>query len=108
MRVSQTGNNPVQGTDSTNKSEGAARTQRSKKSEGTSKTDSVNEAGSSQISGKAKDAAKARSMAAAAPEVREEKIAELRRRIAEGKYKVDADAVADRMVDDHISMNGMS
>jgi flagellar biosynthesis anti-sigma factor FlgM len=40
--------------------------------------------------------------------VREEKIAALKARIAEGKYKVDADKVADRMVDDHLQMTGAS
>ena len=35
---------------------------------------------------------------------REAKIAELRKRIAEGSYHVDSKAVADRMVDDHMKM----
>ncbi len=52
--------------------------------------------------------AKAKAVAGETPDVREEKIAALRSRIAAGKYNVDADAIADRMVDDHIAMHGMS
>jgi negative regulator of flagellin synthesis FlgM len=54
------------------------------------------------ISAKAKDFVQARSIASDAPDIREEKIAELKRRIASGGYKVDADEIADRMVDEHI------
>jgi len=35
-------------------------------------------------------------------------VAELKKRIAEGKYKVDANAVADRMVDEHLNTAGLS
>ena len=58
-----------------------------------------------EISAKGKDFAKAKAVASAAPDVREEKIAELKKRIAAGKYHVDADAVADRMMDEHIKMS---
>ena len=56
-----------------------------------------------EISAKAKDFAKAKAVAADAPDVREDRVAELKKRISEGKYQVDAQAVADRMVDDHLS-----
>lgn len=55
-----------------------------------------------EISTKAKEFVKAKEVATNAPEIREAKIAELKRRIAEGKYKVDADKVADKMVEDHL------
>lgn len=61
-----------------------------------------------EFTSKAKDFAKAKAVAAQAPDVREEKVAELKKRIAEGKYKVDADAVAGRMVDEHIKTAGLS
>ncbi|MEN9724022.1 MAG: hypothetical protein RJB38_2008 [Pseudomonadota bacterium] len=56
-----------------------------------------------EISSKAKDLAKAKEVAGQAPDVREDKIAELKARIAAGKYEVNAQAVADRLVDEHLS-----
>lgn len=60
-------------------------------------------AASSEISGKAKEAAKAKSVATATPDVREDKIAALKARIADGSYKVDSKAIADKMVDEHLA-----
>ncbi len=54
----------------------------------------------------AQEMAKVKDLAAQAPDVREEKIAELKRRINQGQYKVDADAIADRLVDEH-TMSGL-
>lgn len=62
----------------------------------------------SEISAQGRDMAKAQAAAKNAPDVREEKIQKIRERIAQGRYKVDADAVADKLVDDHIKMSGMS
>lgn len=62
-------------------------------------------AAKSEISGKARDMAQARAVAQAAPDVREDKIAALRERIAQGKYSVDAQKVADRLVDEHLEMS---
>lgn len=56
----------------------------------------------SEISSKAKDMAQAHSLAAAAPDVREDKVAALKKQIAEGKYKVNAEAVADKMIKEHM------
>jgi negative regulator of flagellin synthesis FlgM len=56
-----------------------------------------------EISTKGKDFSKAKAVAANAPDVREEKIAELKKRIAGGKYEVDANKVASKMVDEHLS-----
>jgi negative regulator of flagellin synthesis FlgM len=56
-----------------------------------------------EISARAKELASAKAAATNAPEVREAKIAELKERIAAGKYNVDPKAVADRMVDEHLS-----
>lgn len=57
----------------------------------------------SEISPKAREFAAAKAIASQTPDVREEKIAALKRRISEGKYEVDAMKVADRLVDDHLS-----
>jgi len=58
------------------------------------------------ISSKAKDMAKAKQIAADAPDVREAKIAALKEQIQNKKYNVGADAIADKLVDDHMSMVG--
>lgn len=56
-----------------------------------------------EISAKGREFAQAKEVASHAPDVREEKIARLKEMINAGKYKVDAHAVADRMVDEHLS-----
>ena len=66
------------------------------------KSDSVN----ADISSKAKDMAKAKQIASDAPDVREAKIAELKEQIQNKKYNVGADAIADKLVDDHMGMVG--
>lgn len=55
------------------------------------------------ISSKAKDVAKATKIAKAAPDVDEEKVARLKAAIQSGTYSVDADKIADRLVDEHMS-----
>lgn len=55
------------------------------------------------ISPKARDAAKAKQIAKSAPDVNEEKVARLKAAIESGAYRVDADKVADRLVDEHLS-----
>jgi len=59
------------------------------------------------ISPRGREMAYAKEVAQAAPDVREEKIAELKRRIAAGQYNVDPDAVADRLVNEHIRTAGI-
>ena len=54
------------------------------------------------LSSKGKEMATAKAVADQTPEVREEKISELKRRIAAGRYEVSPDKIADRMVDDHL------
>src|SRR4051812_11136549 len=105
MRVSAPTNNQSSEIKSTRGSQQAASAQAAKKKPGeASESKAVDTSGSvnAQISSKARDAAKVKDVAANAPDVREEKIAELKRRIADGKYGVNAEAVADRMVDDHL------
>jgi negative regulator of flagellin synthesis FlgM len=59
-----------------------------------------------EVSARAKEMATAHQAAKSAPDVREDKIEALKRQIAEGRYKVDADAVAERMLNDHMLMPG--
>ena len=57
-----------------------------------------------EISSKSKEFANAKAVANNTPDVRAEKIAELKRRIADNSYKVDNEAVADKLVDEHLRM----
>lgn len=104
MRVNQPGNNSVQSAEASNaqktsRAGKAAQAQSAKKNQATDVSGSVN----AEISTKGKDMAKAKAVAGQAPDVREAKIAELRQRIAEGKYNVKPDAIADKLVDEHLS-----
>ena len=106
MKVSNTGTNSVQSPDVSN----AKAAQQAKKAEKTEKgsASSRSSAKSSipganaELSSKGKDAAKAREVATSTPDVREDKIAEIKQRIASSNYKVDAQAVADKLVDEHL------
>ncbi len=108
MRVDNSGIHPSPA--STTKSSGPSKAQEaSKRSDVSSASDSKVEARGSgdvnaEISSRAKDLAQAKSVASAAPETREDKIAELKRRISEGSYALDHNAIADRLVDDHLGM----
>lgn len=106
MRVNQTGTNPAQSAEVS----GARKTDRSQEAQAAKKKGAPQADGTAataNISSRAKDAAKAKAVASDAPDVREEKIAELRKRIASGSYQVDAGAVADRLVDEHIKTAGI-
>jgi negative regulator of flagellin synthesis FlgM len=111
MRVDQTSNNNVQGTEVTGHKR-AEKTNKSKESERTaaSHVHNLKSTGDAEttISEKGKEFAQAKQIASDAPDVREDKVAELKRRIASGKYQIDNEAVADRMVDEHVKMHGMS
>lgn len=54
------------------------------------------------VSPRAQEAKRIKELAMAAPDVDEAKVAKFRQLIDEGKYKVDAEAIADRMVDEHL------
>ncbi len=109
MRVSQSGNNPQTSEVSSKVKVTHAQTKKGEKAAEASASPRTEAAGDAktEISSKAKEFAKAKEVANEAPDVREEKIAALKARIAEGKYKVDADSIADRMVDEHIRMHGI-
>ena len=55
------------------------------------------------LSTRAKEFAQAQAIASQAPDLREEKVAQLKEKIALGTYQVSPDAIADRMVDTHLS-----
>jgi negative regulator of flagellin synthesis FlgM len=100
-------NNPTAGVDA---STAALHSRRAEKSSGaesketkSAKRTEIEGDSRPEISGKARERATAKKVASETPDVREAKIAELKERIAAGHYKVDPKAVADRMVDEHLS-----
>ena len=104
MKVNPSANSAVQSTE-TSRAKSTNKASDTKDTDRTRATDSVSSDGDSQttISSKAKEFAKAQSVAQAAPDVREDRIAALKKRIAEGRYNVDPDKIADRMVNEHLS-----
>jgi len=110
MRVT---NNPNISADTQNTAHGAHSTKRADKASGEKDAKSSDRVSGTEIEGdtrpeissKARELASAKAVATSAPDVREAKIAELKERIAAGKYNVDPKAVADRMVDEHLSSN---
>lgn len=54
------------------------------------------------LSQRAQDMKRIKELAMATPEVNADKVAKFQKLIDEGKYKIDADAIADRMVDEHL------
>jgi negative regulator of flagellin synthesis FlgM len=56
-----------------------------------------------ELSPRAREAQKAREIATGGPDVDEAKIAKYQKLIDSGNYKVDAKAVADRLVEEHLS-----
>jgi negative regulator of flagellin synthesis FlgM len=60
-----------------------------------------------EVSPKAQEAKRIKELAMAAPDVDMEKVAKFRQLIDEGKYKVDAKAVADRLVEEQLSMDDL-
>lgn len=57
-----------------------------------------------QISAQGKEFARAKEVASHAPDIREQKVAELRNKIASGQYQTDAGAIADRMLNYYLQM----
>ena len=59
-----------------------------------------------ELSSRAQDIKKIKELAMNSPDVDANKVEKFKRMIAEGTYKVDAKAVADRMVDEHLQGSG--
>lgn len=68
-------------------------------------TEGTEGAGASKVavSSRAQEAKKIKELALAAPDVDQAKVEKFRKLIEDGKYKVDAQAVADKMVDDELN-----
>ncbi|KYG63269.1 flagellar biosynthesis anti-sigma factor FlgM [Bdellovibrio bacteriovorus] len=55
-----------------------------------------------ELSPRAQEAKRIKELAMSAPDVDEAKVAKFRKLIDDGKYNVDAKAIADKMVDEHL------
>ncbi len=109
MRVNPTNSSPVQGATDTQSGKKADKVKSSayeSKSGASPLSGGKSESVNADISSRARDMAKAKQAASEAPDVRESKVAELREQIRSGKYNVSAEAIADRLVDDHLGMTG--
>ena len=96
-------NNSTNATEHTRGTEKLQSTSHSRKKTGAySKDSEIESSDKVNISSHAKEAARAKSIAKGAPDVDEEKVARLKAAIHNGSYKVDSDAVASRMVDEHL------
>lgn len=69
-----------------------------------SRPDELASAAKVDISQRAQDMKKIKELAMAAPEVDIDKVAKFQKLIDEGKYKIDSEAIADRMVDEHLML----
>lgn len=65
---------------------------------------SVKDSANVNVSERAQMMAKAKEIASSPMTVDEAKVARLQKLIDEGKYKVDADAIADRLIDEHMTI----
>lgn len=89
------------------KASGAAKTGGANKSSSASESAAANATNSSaatkvELSPRVQDIKKIKELAKNAPDVDADKVAKFKQMIAEGKYKVDAKAVANKMVDEHL------
>jgi len=111
MRVDHQVAQSVQNKEATQEASELAKTQESKAVE--SGREMPREAGhvlgseSAQISPGAREFLEAKGVAESAPDVREAKIAELRRRIENKEYNVKPEMIAERMVNEHLGTFGL-
>jgi negative regulator of flagellin synthesis FlgM len=64
--------------------------------------DSANSASKVELSNRAQDMKRIKEVATSAPDIDEAKVAKYQKLIDDGKYEVDAEGLADKMVDEHM------
>lgn len=99
-------NNPLSNTSGLEKTGATDRAGATKATE-TGKTSKKALVGDSsvEISDQARLMKEARDIVYATPDVRSEKVSDLKRRIKDGTYKADSAAIADKLVDEHLATN---
>lgn len=84
----------------------ASRSSASSESSSAKNSSKLSDSYKAELSDRARDMSKAKAAANSAPDVREDRVAALKRKIADGSYNVDADAIADKMFDEHLNTGG--
>ncbi len=105
MRVTSSGTGATEGTQESSRAGKTSATSEIKKRNRASRGDAASSAETSEkvsISPKARDAARAKQIAQSTSDTNEEKIAKIKSAIQAGTYQVDADKVADKMLDEHL------
>lgn len=102
MKVSGKSPSPMQ----TAESAKLAKTDGAERKSAKSTVSAADLGGSSKVdlSDRARDVAKAKSLATPSDSIDEAKVARLQKMIDQGNYKVDAEAIADRLLDEHMKM----
>lgn len=106
MKVTNKTSSPMQNAESSksSKASGADAIFDSKKSSGAMSGESVGGSSRVDVSPRAQEMMRAKELATPSDDVDDAKVARLQKMIDEGKYKIDADAIADRMLDEHSKM----
>lgn len=86
------------------KTGGAEALLNSKKTSSPAKGAELKDSARVELSSRAQQMAKAKELATPSNEIDEAKVARLQKLIDEGKYKVDAEAIAERLLDEHLKM----
>ena len=111
MKVGHSGSYPIQKNESTStqKTNQNSTAQGIKKNQAPSNHEVAKDSSSvrSEISPQAREFSQSKRIANQAHDVREDRVADLKSRIADGSYEIDVDAVADRLVEDHLGMSGI-
>lgn len=94
--------------DKSKKSEAAKSTSSSSQTEQANGLPFASDSGSAKVdlSARAKDIQRAKELAVASPEVDQAKVEKFQKLIDEGKYKTDAKAIAEKMVEEHLMSAG--
>ncbi len=103
MKVTNTNSQSTERTRGSEKASEVAESKSRRRSKAPASEVSIDSSDKVSISSRAKDAALAKEVAKSSPDINEEKVARLKAAIQNGTYKVDSDAVADRLVDEHLS-----
>lgn len=107
MKVSNTrigGTTPGLDTGRTGKADAATASNKDVKTNSATSREAIKSSANVNVSDRAQMMQKAKDIASRPDTVDEAKVARLQKLIDEGKYKVDADAIADRLVDEHLSI----
>ncbi len=112
MRVNHPGTSSLPGNEASSvKQSGrpvpASETKRAERSSVPDVEKKMSPGANAEISQKSRELALAKNVATETPDIREDKVADLKKKISEGSYRVDSEAIADRLVDDHLKTPGI-